>query len=701
MRNVSNDFKRTMEERRDFYCEAQITFADGTQKTLKKSDFTLSGNSIIESAESNSFPLGVLVPKQATLSIMNDDDRWSSYDFYRAKILLRTKFDLNTGITETLNIGTLTVITPETYGTTITFTAMDDCYKMDVEYATSLTFPVTLGTAVRDSCSTCGVTLLTTTFANDSYVIKEKPESLTHRQFIGLCAMIAGGNARMDEYNRLSIIPYDFSEFENGWLDGGNFNEEASPYETGDVADGGGFDPWDTGYVCDGGVFSDRDNMHILYEFKSEIKIDTDDVVITGIKIKGKDDTEYLYGKEGYVLSLENTLASGQEEATAALIGQKIVGLRFRPFTGDHVAYPLAEFMDLAVIIDRKQNIYRTVITDVDFQFYGFTTLKCSADSPIRNSSKYYGNEVKAIVAARKDTEKQLTEYDKAVQMLTNLITQSFGVFKTEETLKDGSVIYYLHDKPTLGESQKIWKMTADAFAVSSDGGETWNAGMDAEGNAVLNILSAIGINFSWARGGELILGGGTGEDGGQGGVMIVKDSAGHEIVRCDVNGITATKGTFSGALQGATGTFKGDLQAAGGTFSGSLSAASGTFTGELQAATGTFSGSLQAATGTFGGMTAEGNTLTQETPVGGSGSGTYKIIISGKGIDFDVDGAKFPSSTNGLEPEYYTAIGMSTIETHALYADTLKLTPAHLPTGGSAAKAIGISSSGNIVIMP
>lgn len=367
MRNVSNDFKRAMEERRDFYCEAQITFVDGTQRTLSKGDFTVSGNSVVESAGSSSFPLGVLAPKQAALSIMNDDGRWSRYDFYGAKILLRTKFDLDTGVTETLNIGTFTVVTPETYGTTIAVTAMDDCYKMDVDYNTGLGFPATLGEAVRDSCAACGVTLLTTAFANDDYVIREKPESLTHRQFIGLCAMIAGGNARMDEYNRLKIIPYDFSGFENGWLDGGNFDGGATPYGTGDTADGGSFDPWNAGDACDAGTFAGWDNIHVLYGFKSGIKVETDDVVVTGIKLKGKDDAEYLYGGEGYMLSLENALASGQEAATAALIGQKIVGLRFRPFTGDHVAYPLAEFMDLAVIIDREQNIYRTVITDVDF----------------------------------------------------------------------------------------------------------------------------------------------------------------------------------------------------------------------------------------------------------------------------------------------------------------------------------------------
>ena len=60
-------------------------------------------------------------------------------------------------------------------------------------------------------------------------------------------------------------------------------------------------------------------------------------------------------------------------------------------------------------------------------------------------------------------------------------------MYKTEEILDDGSSVFYMHNKPTIGESQTIWKMTADAFAVSTDGGKTWNAGMDSSGNAVVN----------------------------------------------------------------------------------------------------------------------------------------------------------------------------------------------------------------------
>ena len=71
-------------------------------------------------------------------------------------------------------------------------------------------------------------------------------------------------------------------------------------------------------------------------------------------------------------------------------------------------------------------------------------------------------------------------------------MTYAFGTYKTEETQLDGSIIYYLHDQPLLENSTNIWKMTALAFAVSSDGGTTWNAGLDSNGNFTATISTGL-----------------------------------------------------------------------------------------------------------------------------------------------------------------------------------------------------------------
>ena len=45
MKNVSNEFRKTLNTRTDFYMEADVVFADGTEKELERKDFYLSGNS--------------------------------------------------------------------------------------------------------------------------------------------------------------------------------------------------------------------------------------------------------------------------------------------------------------------------------------------------------------------------------------------------------------------------------------------------------------------------------------------------------------------------------------------------------------------------------------------------------------------------------------------------------------------------------
>ena len=141
MKNVSNACLREMELRRDFYCEAEITFPNGTVRQLGRDDFAMSGNGFYEGASSGSFPLGLLIPKYITLSLNNYDDRWSEYDFQWAKIFLKTKFDLSDGTTESINIGNFTVVEPEAYGIIVEITAVDDGYKLDREYSTSLPYP--------------------------------------------------------------------------------------------------------------------------------------------------------------------------------------------------------------------------------------------------------------------------------------------------------------------------------------------------------------------------------------------------------------------------------------------------------------------------------------------------------------------------------------------------------------------------------
>ena len=45
--------------------------------------------------------------------------------------------------------------------------------------------------------------------------------------------------------------------------------------------------------------------------------------------------------------------------------------------------------------------------------------------------------------------------------------------------------------------------MTAEAWGVSTDGGNTWNGGMTVDGDTVVRILDAVGVRANWIQTGE------------------------------------------------------------------------------------------------------------------------------------------------------------------------------------------------------
>ena len=46
--------------------------------------------------------------------------------------------------------------------------------------------------------------------------------------------------------------------------------------------------------------------------------------------------------------------------------------------------------------------------------------------------------------------------------------------------------------------------MTSEAWGVSTDGGQTWNGGMTVDGDTIVRILNAVGVNASWINAGAI-----------------------------------------------------------------------------------------------------------------------------------------------------------------------------------------------------
>lgn len=558
MINVSNAFKEKIRNNTKVLIKGNITFRSGESINLSGIDF-LSGTVRFDDATSGSgsFDIGSAIINKFSCSLNNYDSKFDRYDFDGAVLQVYVGVTITDTTKEWIRKGIYTIDDPVSKGAAIAITALDNMYKFDRLYSDStLAYPATLGEIVRDACSRCAVPLVSSRFDNDSYTVpvRTDDESMTYREMISYAAQIAGCYARINVDGALELRWYDFDAFEReDHLDGGRFDNYASAqYQTGDNAAGGEFDNLDpnvyiTGDNYDGGTFDAMSRYHHIFKLFSQ-SIGTDDVVITGIKVA--EDTEvaaaHMAGEAGYVLSIERNplIREGQGQAVAEYLYAKIGGNQFRPLTVSCLSDPTIEAGDVAYVSDRKGNSYRTVITNVTYAIGSQQTLTCDAETPSAKRSSRSTAETKTLIKARQEAQKQISNYDLAVQQLTSLMTQSFGIFKTEEVKEDGSKIYYMHDKPTVAESRKIWKMTADAFAVSTDGGKTWAAGMDASGNAVVNVLSAVGINFDWARGGTVSLGGPNNGNG----VMKLYDASGNVIATIDTAGFKAmhTDGSYT-----------------------------------------------------------------------------------------------------------------------------------------------------------
>lgn len=502
MRDISDRFKNEQNnDNRNYLKYADITLTDGTVINLTNADFWSNGMKFEDSvSDDNTFNIGSANINTLNLSINNFDGKYTDYDFTDATVICYVGIELEpedtsalldttgdkildtTGneiivhknaLIEKIRICTMTVIdTPYQNTTIIELECEDNMRKFDRDYSASkLKYPATRKQIIQDACKVCGVTLDTLNFYQDSYQIPARPddEALTFRQVIAWTCQIGCQYARCDKYGRLTIKWYD---------------TEITDANRVAINSTNGFTP------------------------------NLDDVVITGVQVTeyleststDEEASSYLYGEEGYVLKIsENKLIpQGTGEVVASIIGEKCVGMSFRPFETECLTDIVLEAGDAVLITDRKGNKYKSYLTNVVLQPGTFEQISCNAESAARNSSKTYSLVTQAAVDARKSVWKERTTREQALQEFKDRLDNSTGVYTTVQTQQDGSQIFYLHDKPTLAESKAVWKMTAEAWGVSTDGGQTWNGGMTVDGDTIVRILNAVGVNADWINAGAI-----------------------------------------------------------------------------------------------------------------------------------------------------------------------------------------------------
>lgn len=501
--------------------KVDLSFADGTTRTLHGEDLAMGGVSFSSASSSlGSFDIGAAIIGTASLSLANHDERWNDFDFTGATCVVSLGAVLGDDTVEWIRKGTYGVAQPELYDSTIELDCMDNMRLFQVPYSDVRTaYPATLRTIVSDVCLSCGVMMLSASFPHDSQVVPTRPndDNLSCLDVLSWAAQMAGCFCDVDTWGRLRVRWYDTSAYETeDWLDGGSYLTETTPYSDGDDADGGGFhtDADD----ADGGDFS-QTPWAVVSAIKS-LSTATDDVVITGVRVTASDEVKadgtggekgesYLYGSEGYVISIEGNalVAYGCAQSVATTIGPSIVGMRFRPLTVTAIGDPAIEAGDPMLVIDWRQRTFRSWVTSNTWKQGSYQSLACSAETPARKSADSHSAITRAIVQQRNTLRAEMTVREQAIANLANQIESSGGLYKTEHEQPDHSVIYYLHDKPTLAESTIIWKLTSQAFAISTDGGATYPFGFDAWGTAILNAIYAIGIDADYINTGILRVG--------------------------------------------------------------------------------------------------------------------------------------------------------------------------------------------------
>lgn len=552
MLNVSAKWQRAVMLDNDINvnCFADMVTASGEKIPISDSELWANGFEVNDSTSSNgTFTIGALIAGKLKIKLNNIYEDYSKYDFDKASVTAYVSKSFSDGTTEKLKIGEYRVSETSYDGSLITLTCLDNINNFNREYDSDLSYPTTAYEVVRDACIKCDVPFTMARFDNSDYVINEIPsdnQKLTYGQVIAYILQLSGLWGKCGHDGELLIGWYDMSQFGSQNYNGGTFSTKTTPYSDGDTLNGGNFTDYSSGDSVDGGTFTETRNYHNIYTQK-DLNVAADDVVITGVKVtvtskedKTKD-VNVLAGKEGYVVSISDNpfILADKAQTIANYIFKKIGGMRFRPLDATLLSNPLIESGDVALVTDRKQNPYSCFISNRTFTVGSGTKISCDAENASRNSADKFSNETKAIVQARKVAQAKLSVYDKQMQLLTQLMSQSLGLFKTEQKQEDGSIIYIMHNKADLNSSNIQWKMTANGMAVSSDYGKTWNAGIDKDGNAIFNIMSAIGINFDWAHGGTLTLGGENNTNGKQ----YVKDANGKILITLDNKGITLADG--------------------------------------------------------------------------------------------------------------------------------------------------------------
>lgn len=517
MLNVTTKFRNAVAQNSKVQAKATLALANGATVYLTGDDFMMSTMTFEQAVSSTSgFDVGGAIVGSCSMQLNNYGGKFDDYDFTGATVTPYVGVDYtgDGAVDEWLRKGRYWVDQPDTYGTVISLDCEDALSRFSSKLsAVGITQThCSVADVARRICAHEGVTLVTTDFNGGDLEIAAMPtDDMTTLDAMSYLAQMSCNFVRCTDTGAVEFLWYGSGD--SDVLDDGSFTRA----NVGAV-DAGSFKAANAD-AYDAGTFArlNQDTANTLFVHAlSAMSVCTDDVVITGVSVKAQDGegatadggTETLEGEtatqgtDDYMLSIEGNpfILYGQAATVAAHLGRTLIGMRFRPFEVSAVGDPAAEAGDSIVITDRKGLRYFSYVTSLTWKVGNYATYRNSAQTPARHSALSASAATKAYQKALNEIEKEKTARELAYEDLVYKLGNSSGLHVTKEEDETGGIIYYLHSKPLLEESAIVWKMTAEAIAVSTNYNEgeakrTWNMGITASGDEILNRLYALQVD--------------------------------------------------------------------------------------------------------------------------------------------------------------------------------------------------------------
>jgi hypothetical protein len=440
------------------------------------------GLSIDRTAVSGSkLELGSAIAATLSLTLYNTDKKYDDVNFEGVEMKVSVAVDEDSPTW--VPLGVFIVDTPPRHLSTISISAMDRMVLFDKD-ASGFDYDTnsTVAEVIQACAKAAGVPLADTNMKNlPNYNVQvSKPETqstITYRTLLQYCAALTGTFAYMDENGKLAFRWYDTTA--------GFAMTPANRYS------------------------SD------IYE---------QDVTITGLTytIKSQDSegketsTVNVYGSVGYAFDFtDNLLIAGNAARNQALtvVQSKIIPTTYRPYSAEILPAPWLFPGDAVTYLpvdkdDTTENRLFSIVTNMAYTLNGSTTIAGQGETAQSNSyastsgltaaqAQILQRVTDRVTQERTNREQailQLNEQIKGVKAgKDDLLIAGLGLYTTEETLSDGSTVYYYHDKQTLDDSSIIYTFQSGGFAYTTNwngGNPTWTSGFDRNGNLIMNTIS-------------------------------------------------------------------------------------------------------------------------------------------------------------------------------------------------------------------